>query len=194
MKKPGVIPRLFLFPLPGATEIYLQTANKYGNVLSWRNGMETVREKLQVFVRRFGLLNAACCDECCGEQVSPVQSHILFEIRRMGNPSMQQVADELGMDITTFSRQVKTVEGKGLVERRVAPEDRRVSLLGLTSEGERVLGEIDRFMAVKIGEIFSFMTQFEREAVISTLGLLNEAVAKAGGCCSPAKEKVAGCK
>jgi len=140
--------------------------------------MESVREKLQVFVRRFGLLNASCCDECCGEDVSLVQSHIPFEFRRLGSPSMQQVADELGMDVTTFSRQVKTIEGKKLIIRRVSPEDRRVCLLGLTGEGERVLEQIDRYMAAKIERIFSFMTPFERETVIRSLGLMNEAVAR----------------
>src|SRR6266540_5327514 len=109
--------------------------------------METVREKLQVFVRRFGLLNASCCEDCCGQEISLVQSHILFEIRRKGSPSIQQVADELGMDITTFSRQIKTLGGKKLIDRRMSPEDRRVSLLGLTTEGERVLTQIDRYMA-----------------------------------------------
>jgi DNA-binding MarR family transcriptional regulator len=156
--------------------------------------METVREKLQVFVRRFGLLNASCCEDCCGEEVSLVQSHILFEIRRMESPSIQQVADELGMDVTTFSRQVKTLEGKKLVVKKVAPEDRRVSLLGLTEEGERVLKQIDRYMADRIEQIFSFMTPFERESVIRSLGLLNEAVAKAECCAVPSGEKVACCK
>ena len=50
------------------------------------------------------------------------QSHILFEIRRRGSPSMQQVAEELGMDVTTFSRQAKSLEGKGLIVRQVSPE------------------------------------------------------------------------
>ena len=153
--------------------------------------METVREKLQVFVRRFGLLNAACCEDCCGEQVSLVQSHILFEIRRSGNPSMLQVAGELGMDITTFSRQTKALEGKKLIERRLSPDDRRVSLLGLTGEGKRVLEQIDRYMATKIEQIFSFLTPFERETVVRSLGLLNGAVAKAGCCCVSSVEKVA---
>src|ERR1039457_3899778 len=108
--------------------------------------METIREQLQIFVRRFGLLNASCCDECCGEQVSMAQSHILFEVRRLENPAMQQVAEELGLDVTTFSRQAKSLESKGLVARRVSPDDRRVTLLSLTSEGQRVLGKIDRYM------------------------------------------------
>lgn len=137
-----------------------------------------VREQLQIFVRRYGLLNAACCDECCGEQVSMVQSHILFEVRRLGSPSMQRVSDELGIDITTFSRQVKGLEGKGLVARRVSPDDRRVTLLGLTTEGRGVLDKIDRYMTERLERIFGQMTVFERETVVRSLGLLNEAIAR----------------
>jgi DNA-binding MarR family transcriptional regulator len=156
--------------------------------------METIREQLQIFARRFGLLSASCCDECCGEQVSMVQSHILFEVRRLGSPSMQRVAEELGMDITTFSRQAKTLEGKELIVRQISPDDRRVSLLGLTVSGIAVLEKIDRYMATKIERIFSSMTPFERETVTGALGLLNEAVAKSG-CCEPQQDgKVACCK
>ena len=142
--------------------------------------MDSVREQLQIFVRRFGLLNATCCEACCGEQVSLVQSHILFEIRRMGEPSMQQVAEELGIDVTTFSRQVKAMEGSGLVTRRPSERDRRVSLLGLTDEGRRGLVRIDRYMAEKIGQIFAVMTPFEREVTTRSLALFNEALAKVG--------------
>ena len=155
--------------------------------------MDSVREKLQIFVRRFGLLNASCCEDCCGEQVSLIQSHILFEVRRMESPSMQRVAEELGVDVTTFSRQAKTLEGKGLLVRRVSPDDRRVTLLGLTAEGERVLAQIDRYMAAKMEQIFSHLTPFERETVIRSLGLLNEAVGKAGCCCTPKEETIACC-
>jgi len=155
--------------------------------------METIREQLQIFARRFGLLNAACCDDCCGEAVSMVQSHILFEVRRMNGPSMQQVADELGMDVTTFSRQIKTLETKGLLTRRVSVDDRRVSLLGLTAVGEDILSRIDRYMSGKIEQIFSSMTAFERETVVRSLGLLNEAVARSGCCCGTQRNNIACC-
>lgn len=158
-------------------DAYLHNTTKFG--VNWEKAMESVREKLQIFVRRFGLLNAACCDECCGEQVTMAQSHILFEIRRKVAPSMQQIAEELGMDVTTFSRQVKGLEGRGLVVRTVSPGDRRVSILGLTAAGADVLARIDTYMAGRIEDIFSSMTPFERETVIRSLGLLNDAVAKA---------------
>ena len=158
------------------------------------NEMNLVREELQLFVRRFGLLNASCCDECCGEQVSMAQGHILFEIRRSGNPSMQQVAEELGMDITTFSRQAKSLEAKGLITRRVSPDDRRVSLLGLTPVGEEVMGRIDQYMAGRIERIFSSMTLFERETVSRSLGLLNGALANTVCCSSQEDKNIACCK
>jgi DNA-binding MarR family transcriptional regulator len=156
--------------------------------------MESVREQLQIFARRFGLLSAACCDECCGEQVSMVQSHILFEVRRVGNPSMQQVAEELGMDITTFSRQVKSLETKGLVMRRISPGDRRVSLLDLTDAGRQVMEKIDLYMAGRLELVFACMSDFERETVVRSLGLLNEAVARAGEAGSGQEGAVACCK
>ena len=141
--------------------------------------MENVREQLQIFVRRFGLLNAACCDACCGEEVSLVQSHILFEVRRQNEPSMQQVAEALGIDITTFSRQIKAMEERRLLERRPSAKDRRVNLLTLTPEGDRILTQIDRFMADRIEQIFSFMTPFERDSVERALDLFNSALSQA---------------
>lgn len=142
--------------------------------------MESIREQLQIFTRRFGLLNESCCDECCGEQVSMTQSHILSEVRRLGSPSMQQVAEELGIDVTTFSRQAKALEAKGYISRRVSPDDRRVTLLELAEIGGQVLEKIDQYMTARLERVFGGMTQFERETVVRSLGLLNDAVAKAG--------------
>jgi DNA-binding MarR family transcriptional regulator len=140
-----------------------------------------IRDELQLFVRRFGLLSASCCDECCGVQVSIVQSHILSEVRRAGAPAMQQVADTLGVDITTFSKQVKLLESRDLVSKSVSPDDRRVNLLGLTDNGRQVLGQIDRYMETRVEQIFSVMTPFERDVVTNSLALLNGAIARIDG-------------
>lgn len=44
-------------------------------------------------------------------------SHILYEINKHDQLSMQQTADLLGVDITTFSRQIQTLIKAGLVKR-----------------------------------------------------------------------------
>ena len=94
------------------------------------------------------------------------QSHILLEVRRLGSPSMLQVAQELGVDVTTFSRQIKALEARALISREVSSDDRRVMLLGLTAEGARVLERIDGYMAARLGKVFDGMTPFERETVV----------------------------
>lgn len=145
--------------------------------------MNDTRELFQIFVRRFGLLNADCCECCCGEEISLVQSHILYEVKRFNNPSMQQVAEALGIDITTFSRQIKTLEKKGLIKRNPDPVDRRVNILSLTPEGQTVERRIDERMKAFIERILSQLTEFEREMVIKSIQLLNKAITGAGACC-----------
>lgn len=137
-----------------------------------------LRTLFQLIVRRFGFLNDQCCDSCCGEEVSPSQSHILFEVARQSNPSMQDVAKALGLDITTFSRQVKSLVERGYLKKTPHPSDNRVNLLSLTAKGESVEGNITREMNQYIRQILSHLSEYERESVIRSIQLLNEAMQK----------------
>jgi DNA-binding MarR family transcriptional regulator len=146
--------------------------------------MENIRELFQVLTRRFGLLNKNCCQ--IGEvEISLVQSHIIYEIFRKDKPSMQQVAEALGMDITTFSRQIQTLGRMGLVKKSPLPNDKRVSQLFLTTQGNYVAAKIDAEMNQYLNEVFSKMSEFEREMVINSVKLLNEAMSKSSVCCKP---------
>jgi DNA-binding MarR family transcriptional regulator len=145
---------------------------------------QTFRELLIIFVRRFGLLNASITHGCCGEKVSIVQSHILYEIERQQNPSMQKIAEALGIDITTFSRQIKSLHKKGIIEKRANKEDGRVFLLSLTSEGKRIKGRIDSEMNRYIQQILLQMSSEEQEKVIRAVTQLNEALIKTGNACT----------
>jgi len=145
--------------------------------------LENTRELFQIFVRRFGILHADCCDCCCGEEVSMVQCHIMYEINRLYSPSMQQVAGALGMDITTFSRQIKTLEKKGLVEKAPDLEDRRINVLALTDKGKQTEQRIDLMMKGYIEDIMSQLTEFERDMIIRSMQLLNKAILQSDCCC-----------
>ncbi|MCT2195639.1 MarR family winged helix-turn-helix transcriptional regulator [Paenibacillus sp. MB22_1] len=145
--------------------------------------MENVRELFQIMTRRFGFLNKNCCS-AGGCDISVIQSHILYEIDRQHKPSIQQVAETLGTDITTFSRQVQSLIKMNLVKKTPDPNDRRVHLLSLTTEGKYVAGAIDQQMNDYFNEIFSHMNDFEKDTVIRSIKLLNEAMAKSSQCCS----------
>lgn len=138
--------------------------------------------------RRFGLLGKNCCS-VGGYDLSAAQSHILYEIDRGRSPSMQQAADTLGTDITTFSRQIQSLVRMGLVEKSPAPSDRRISLLSLTTAGKFVAASIDKQMNSYLDEVFSYLTPFERETVLRSIELLNGAMAQSSRCCAPVRDE-----
>ncbi|WP_410768909.1 MarR family winged helix-turn-helix transcriptional regulator [Fontibacillus sp. BL9] len=146
--------------------------------------MENARELFQIMSRRFGLLNKNCCSvgDC---DVSLVQSHILYEIGRQHKPSMQEVAETLGTDITTFSRQVQSLVKMNLVRKTPDANDRRIFTLSLTTEGKFVAGSIDEQMNSYLADVFSQMTDFEKETVLRSVRLFNEAMGKSDKCCNP---------
>ncbi|TQR21753.1 MarR family winged helix-turn-helix transcriptional regulator [Psychrobacillus vulpis] len=146
--------------------------------------MDNKRELFQVLTRRFGLLNKNCCSVGAID-ISSVQSHILYEIDKQTSPSMQQIADTIAMDITTFSRQIQTLIKMELVKKTPSSTDKRVFILSLTVQGKFVATTIDESMNAYLEEVFSHMNEFEKETVIRSIKLLNQAMSKSSVCCTP---------
>ncbi|QQZ09610.1 winged helix-turn-helix transcriptional regulator [Heyndrickxia vini] len=149
--------------------------------------MPTLRRSFQAITRSFGVLNKICCS-VDGVDVSAVQSHILYEIDSNHQPSMQQVADLLAIDIATFSRQIQTLVKMELVEKVPSKEDKRASNLILTEKGEKVAREIDTQVNAFLENIFSSMTEFERQTVQGAVKLLADVMTKSPLCCGSKKE------
>ncbi|MFC4778704.1 MarR family winged helix-turn-helix transcriptional regulator [Paenibacillus sp. GCM10023252] len=145
--------------------------------------MENLREMFQLMTRRFGLLDKNCCT-AGGMDISLIQSHIIYEIDRKHRPSIQQVADSLSIDITTFSRQVQSLVKLGLVKKTPHPDDRRINLLTLTTEGKYIATVIDTQMNDYLQEVFSHMSEFESHMVMNSIKLLNASMAKSKVCCT----------
>lgn len=146
--------------------------------------MENKREIFHILTRRFGLLNKNCCSVGSFE-ISTIQSHILYEIDKQHAPSMQQIAETLAMDITTFSRQIQTLIKMELVRKTSSEQDKRVSILHLTTQGKFIATSIDESMNVYLDEVFSHMNDFEKETVLRSIQLLNDAMSKSTVCCTP---------
>lgn len=144
---------------------------------------QDIRELFQIFTRRFGFLNKNCC-QARGHDISLVQSHILFEIDRQQHPAMQQLAETLGTDITTFSRQVQSLIKMNLVKKEPDQDDRRISILSLTPEGKVVADDIDQQMNQYLEEVFSTMSETEKQTVVTSIQLLNKSMAKTNKCCT----------
>lgn len=146
--------------------------------------MDNKRELFQVLTRRFGLLNKNCCSVGAID-ISSVHSHILYEIDKQHEPTMQQIAETLAIDVTTFSRQIQTLIKMELVTKSPSLNDKRYYVLALTTQGKFMASTIDASMNDYLNEIFSHMNEFEQETVLRSIKLLNNAMSKSSVCCTP---------
>src|SRR4051812_4193281 len=67
--------------------------------------------------------------------------------------SITGLAELVGSDATTVTRQIATMEAAGLVRRRRHPQDGRVSLVDLTALGRRRMDAVRDAREVRIGEL-----------------------------------------
>jgi len=68
---------------------------------------------------------------------------LLVMVERRGPIGVVELADCVGRDYTTVSRQVGKLESLGLVHRQASAADRRVRQAAITAEGQRMTGRID---------------------------------------------------
>lgn len=68
---------------------------------------------------------------------------LLVGIGRFGPIGVVDLADRIGRDYTTISRQVAKLESLGLVERRGSAADRRVREAVITSKGKAMTDRVD---------------------------------------------------
>jgi len=138
-----------------------------------------LRQMLQVLIRRFGLLEKEGA-QCCG--VSLVQSHILFEVQRTKNPSLNDLSSSLGLYNSTLSRHIQGLVERNLVNRTQSPNDRRYISITLTPEGEQYENDIAKQMDIYNQEILSNIPLNKREQVLESVDLLLEAMQNSNCC------------
>jgi DNA-binding MarR family transcriptional regulator len=67
--------------------------------------------------------------------------------------TVSQLAEGLGLELSTVSRRVKALEARGLVERRTDADDRRISHLALTADGRRLFDALSASWRDMLAEV-----------------------------------------
>ena len=116
------------------------------------------------FMRRihFGLQSKA--DAFDTANVGPGGGIILLTLSDMGSPGLQELTRRVARDKSQMTRSIRSLEAKGLVERRPSSDDARVTLVRLTPEGEAVVKTLQTVVAETINEILAPISQDEKNA------------------------------
>nr|WP_237289230.1 MarR family winged helix-turn-helix transcriptional regulator [Streptomyces gilvosporeus] len=95
-----------------------------------------------------------------------------------GDRRATDLAADAFLDLSTVSRQVRSLVERGLVARRPDPEDRRGTLLTATDAGRAAFGEYRRQRDAELAALLEPWPPQDRADLIRLLGRLNEDLAE----------------
>jgi DNA-binding MarR family transcriptional regulator len=151
-----------------------------------------LREIIRVFTQKLGLLqktDAACCGVTLG------QCHAIVEIGRVGETSVNELAEVMNLDKSTTSRTINNLVNSNVVVRETDPQDRRFTKIRLTPKGQGLFCELNDNMDQYYEQILGFVPEDKRELVREAMPYLLEAVRQGKNCigevstCCVAKKK-----
>lgn len=80
--------------------------------------------------------------QAAGVQLDQILFPLLVAIGRRGPVGVVELADSLGRDYTTVSRQMKKLEAQGLALKQPNAKDRRISEVSLSETGQAMIDRI----------------------------------------------------
>ena len=104
--------------------------------------------------------------QAAGVQLDQILFPLLVAIGRCGPVGVVELADNLGRDYTTVSRQVAKLEGLGLVRRRESSLDRRVREAVISAKGKAMTDRIDAARERMGNVIFKDWTRDELDVFV----------------------------
>jgi DNA-binding MarR family transcriptional regulator len=104
--------------------------------------------------------------------VSPVQLRALTSLRQKGEANLAQLADDIGITVSTASRLVDRLVSAEWVHRAASKTNRREISLTLTGTGKRLLRRYDSRRVVLLKECLERVPAERRDAVLGALAEL----------------------
>jgi DNA-binding MarR family transcriptional regulator len=131
---------------------------------------DQVRALHEALVDIVGVLNRPQIDEMMVREAGLSLDRALFPplviIERRGPIGVVDLADRVGRDYTTVSRQIAKLESLGLVERKAAAADRRISLASVTAKGKAMTEVVDRTRERLLGAMFATWNDHDVEELV----------------------------
>src|SRR5215472_1962086 len=125
-----------------------------------------------LFRRMQQIAVAIFVEECRDFDLTPVQYAALVAIRTHPGIDATRLSAVIAFDRSTLGNVIERLETKGLIERKPAPQDKRVKLLYLTRAGATVLGEITPSVDRAQARMLQPLKAADRKALMTLLSRL----------------------
>jgi DNA-binding MarR family transcriptional regulator len=108
--------------------------------------------------------------------LSPVQLRALTVLREIAGANLAQLAEAMGITVSTASRLVDRLIAARLASRKPAPHTRREITLALTRTGRATLQRYDRLRVAALQECLAHLEQEDRDLLVGALRTLVDRV------------------
>lgn len=132
--------------------------------------VEAVRRFNRFYTKQIGLLQEGLLES----PFSLTEARVVYELAHHEETTATHLAQELGLDQGYMSRILRGFEEKGLIERRVSPEDRRQQLLSLTEAGQEAFAEINAASRNEIEAMLGEFSEGERRRLLKAMTDIQE--------------------
>ena len=102
---------------------------------------------------------------------------LLSRLARCGPRRATDLAADTYLDLSTVSRQIRSLVDRGLVERSPDPEDRRRSIVAPTEEGLRAMERVRLRRTDSLADLLADWSQTDLDTLGAMFGRYNRAVA-----------------
>ncbi len=118
-----------------------------------------------------GMMRCAGTGRMVRSGISMTHLHILWLLEHHGDLTMGRLAELVDVSLSNASGLIDRMEERGLVERIRVPDDRRVVIVRVSPEGEKIRDEIE---AIKQDQMRSILGNLDVDQLTRLLGAVTD--------------------
>nr|WP_269327138.1 MarR family transcriptional regulator [Kineosporia mesophila] len=104
--------------------------------------------------------------------ITPAQARAIGVLRRHGRMRISSLSDHLRIAPRSGTEVVDALQVRGLVLRSPDPDDRRATLVTLSSQGEEIAEAVRKARAAEAEQFFDRLDEADRRELARIIGLL----------------------
>ncbi len=108
-----------------------------------------------------------------GHLMTPGNFQLMFMLQE-GPANLSELAEFQSVSLPTMSRSVSRLEKIGWIRRLSDPNDRRVTLIELTDDGQKRLDEMNVLAKETLGQLMQATTMADRETLAAGLNVMRK--------------------
>src|SRR5262245_47753159 len=132
-----------------------------------------VRRFNRFYTQQLGVLRPGWLES----EFSLTEARVLYEVQVREGATATGIARELGLDAGYLSRILLRFHQRGLIRKRVSPDDGRQSDLSITARGRKAYAPLEQRAQRQVGALLGRLSEPQQEQLVAAMGAIETMIA-----------------